>query len=121
MIESYEYNSVKDKSQSQDSTGGFWGRVGSDEQAEQDEALVAPTPKEYGSMLHILSKSKNSERGSNWERSMELLRDAQEKEFQISELSFQRGMLGHYHVLCFFFLAAGIAWVDGRWMSMLGC
>ena len=90
MIETYEYDSVKDKS-SQDRTGGFWGRVGSDEQAEQDEALVAPTAKEYGSMLHILSKSKDSKRGSNWERSMELLRDAQENEFPIAEVSFQTG------------------------------
>lgn len=91
MIVDYEYESVKDKNQDK-AGGGFWGRVGSDEQAELDEALVTPTAKEYGSMLHILSKSKDSKRGSNWERSMELLREAQENEFPISELSFQTGV-----------------------------
>lgn len=104
MIENYEYDSVKDKS-SQDRTGGFWGRAGSDEQAEQDEALVVPTAKEYGSMLHILSKSKDSKRGSNWERSMELLREAQENEFPIAEASFQTG------VFLFFF---AILWWSAR-------
>lgn len=96
MIENYEYESVKVKAKDKDNSQGtptsFWGRVGSDEQAEEDEASVAPTAKEYGSMLHILSKRKDKKRGSSWERSMELLGEAQENEFPIAEVSFQTGV-----------------------------
>lgn len=56
-----------------------------------EEERTAPTPGEYRSMLHILSNIKDGEPGSNWERSMELLREAQENEYPISESSFHTG------------------------------
>lgn len=92
LIENYEEDSDKAVERK-----GFWKKerpAGGEEEPEGYE--VAPTAKEYGSMLHILSKSKDVRRGANWERSMELLREAQEHEFPISESSFQTGVYEGY-------------------------
>lgn len=103
MMENYEEDSSSLSSDRAEEKTRFWKkergrgggreRPGGDEQPEEEVYEVAPTAKEYGSMLHILSKSKDVQRGANWERSMQLLREAQENEFPIDEGSFQTGIV----------------------------
>ncbi len=92
MIENYEEDASSDKVEEKT---GFWKKertkLGGEEQPEGYE--VAPTAKEYGSMLHILSRSKDVQPGANWERSMQLLREAQENEFPIDEGSYHTGIV----------------------------
>ena len=57
--------------------------------SEKDD--VTPTAREYRSMLHMLSLSKDVPRGANWARSVELLKEAQELEYRLTEVSFRTG------------------------------
>ena len=56
-----------------------------------DKDDMAPTAREYRSMLHMLSLSKDVPRGSNWARSVELLKEAQDMEYRLTEVSFRTG------------------------------
>lgn len=60
------------------------------EEEMEDEAFM-PTANQYRSMLHMLSQSKEVERGANWERSVEVLREAQALDLRLTEVSFNTG------------------------------
>lgn len=138
LMESYEYSPDKsdDKWRDDEKVSGWRGGDGgisADERMAKEEDRTAPTAGEYRSMLHILSHSRDTERGANWERSMELLREAQENELPISESSFQTGM--YLHVVCLFFVfqtgrtstfgglfwffKTGVYFMYMRWISLL--
>lgn len=95
-MESYEYSLDKSDERWRDGEkASAWrggdGGISAEERLAKEEDRTAPTAGEVRSMLHILSHSRDTERGVNWERSMELLRGAQENELPISESSFQTG------------------------------
>ncbi|CAM9273262.1 unnamed protein product, partial [Ectocarpus sp. 13 AM-2016] len=97
IMESYEYSPDRSDDRWRDDEKAIgWrggdGGISADERMAKEEDRTAPTAGEYRSMLHILSHSRDAERGANWERSMELLREAQESELPISESSFQTVM-----------------------------
>ncbi|CAM9455508.1 unnamed protein product, partial [Ectocarpus fasciculatus] len=97
LMESYEYSLDKsDERWRDDEKASAWrggdGGISAEERLAKEEDRTAPTAGEVRSMLHILSHSRDTERGVNWERSMELLREAQENELPISESSFQTVM-----------------------------
>lgn len=58
---------------------------------------IQPKAREIRSMLHMLSKSKDQEKGDRWEASLALLRDAQETELRLTEVSYNTVIadLGH--------------------------
>ena len=58
---------------------------------EFEDGTCKPTANEFRSMLHILSQSKDVERGANWERSVEILREAQALDLRLTEVSFNTG------------------------------
>lgn len=53
---------------------------------------IQPKAREIRSMLHMLSKSKDQEKGDRWEASLALLRDAQETELRLTEVSYNTGL-----------------------------
>lgn len=54
---------------------------------------IAPSAAEYRSMLHMLSliPEKEENKGENWEQSLALLREAQDLELRLTEVSFNTG------------------------------
>lgn len=53
---------------------------------------ISPKAREIRSMLHVLSKSKEHEKGERWEESLALLREAQEMELRLTEVSYNTGV-----------------------------